>query len=257
MHQRSTLNTWKDLAVQAFTVLLLGQNQASSRASHGFMGRGCNIIGTGHRRGMDTCCHQPGNMGHIHHKEGINLISYCAKCLKINKTGIGTGTSHNHSGPVFMSDTLHFLHVDHACFLINSIRYEIEKLSREVDWTTMGEVSTMGEIHAQHLVAGVQCGKINSHICLAAGMGLNISIFRLKQFPGSVDCQIFYNIGIITTAIIALTGIPFGILIGEDRTLRLKYCLTDDIFRSNKFKIVALTIQFISYSSVDLGIKAF
>src|SRR5210317_1161696 len=182
---------------------------------------------------MDTCSYQSGNMSHIHHEEGTNLVGNYTKSLKINNPGISTGTSHNHSGPVFMSDTLHFLHIDHACFPVNSIRDKIIKLSGKINRTAVGEMSAMGKVHAQYLIAGIQCGKINCHICLTPGMGLDISILCLKQVPGALDCEIFYNICIITAAIIALTGIPFSILVGEDRTLRLKDRLTDDIFRGN------------------------
>jgi hypothetical protein len=47
-------------------------------------------------------------------------------------------------------------------------------------------------------------------------MGLDISVFGMKQFLGPVNGQVFDSVCIITAAIIAFAGVALGILVGEN-----------------------------------------
>ncbi len=41
-------------------------------------------------------------------------------------------------------------------------------------------MAAMGEVHGQHFVAGFEEGKINGHVRAAAGVGLDIGVFRAE-----------------------------------------------------------------------------
>ena len=115
-----------------------------------------------------------------------------------------------------MGDPLHIVHVDTFTLSVDPIGNEIKKLPGKIDRTAMGQMPTMGKIHTEHLVAWFKRGEIDCHICLAAGMRLDIGVFGAKEFLGPVDGEILHRIGILTTTIITLGRIAFGIFVGEN-----------------------------------------
>ena len=61
--------------------------------------------------------------------------------------------------------------------------------------------------------AGMQLGGCDAYVNLAGGMRLDINILTSKQFFCSLDCQILYNINILTSTIITFSRISFCIFI--------------------------------------------
>src|SRR5262249_29369208 len=61
----------------------------------------------------------------------------------------------------------------------------------------------------------------------------------------SVAGEILDNVGELAPPVVAFTGIPLRILVGEDRTHRLKYSFADKILGSNQFKTLMLTTYFV------------
>jgi len=134
---------------------------------------------------MNASRHQTGNMSHINHKEGTNLICDLPESGKINKSRIGAGTGHNHLGLVLKGELFNLIHVDLFSITINPIRNKIKKLSGKVDPAAMGQMTTMGQIHPQNLISWFQGSKIDGHIGLRSGMWLNIGILGAEYLFGS------------------------------------------------------------------------
>ena len=79
----------------------------------------------------------------------------------------------------------------------------------------MREVTAVGEVHAEHLIAGLEHAEIDSSVGLRAGVRLHVSELGTEQFAGAVDGELLGLIDFLTTAIPALGGIAFRILVGQ------------------------------------------
>ena len=109
----------------------------------------------------------------------------------------------------------------------------------------MCEVSAVRQIHRQKGIARFeQCHK-DSHIRLGTGMGLDVDMLGPEQFFGSVSCQIFGYVDILTTAVVAATGITFGVFVGENRSDGFLNRSGSVVFRSDQLQPFLLTTHFV------------
>ena len=79
----------------------------------------------------------------------------------------------------------------------------------------MGQVSAMGQIHAQHRIAGVEHGKIDGGIGLCAAVGLHVGVLGSKEQLGAVTGQVLRHVHILAAAVIALGGIALRVFVGQ------------------------------------------
>ena len=57
-------------------------------------------------------------------------------------------------------------------------------------------MATVAQIHRQHLVAGLQHGEIDGHVGLAAGVRLDIGVFRAEKFFRAVNRELLDHVNI-------------------------------------------------------------
>jgi hypothetical protein len=58
-------------------------------------------------------------------------------------------------------------------------------------------------------------------------------MFGAEQFLGPVACQVLHHVAELTTAVVTLARISFGILVGKHRTRGLEHCFADKILRGD------------------------
>ena len=200
---------------------------------------------------MQAGRHQTGDMGHIHHEQGINFIGDPSEPGKIDDPRIGAGPGHNHFRFFGKGDALNLFHINPAGFFFYAIGDEVIKLTGKIDAAAVGQMAAMGQIHAQHLVAGLQTGEIDRHIGLTAGMGLHIGVFGTKEFHGPGNGQRFNFVRIFAAAVIAFAGVAFRIFVGKNGALGFKHGGADDVFRGDELKLIGLALEFIADGSVN------
>ena len=71
-------------------------------------------------------------------------------------------------------------------------------------------------------------------------MGLNVGVVRAKQLLHPFPGQVLRQVDKFATTVITLSGIAFGILVGQYRTLRLHHPGAGIVFRSDKLYVVFL-----------------
>ena len=49
-------------------------------------------------------------------------------------------------------------------------------------------------------------------------MGLYVGIITAKQLLGPFNCQIFHHVHTFAAAIVPLSGVAFGVLVGQNRS---------------------------------------
>ena len=75
-------------------------------------------------------------------------------------------------------------------------------------------------------------------------MGLDVGILGSEELLDAVDCKVFNLVDYLTSAVIALAGITFGILVCETRAHGAHHFVADIVFRSNQLDTVFLATVF-------------
>ena len=110
----------------------------------------------------------------------------------------------------------------------------------------MCQVTTSRQRHAQNGIARLEHRQEYSLIRLCTGMRLHIDEGSAKQFLCPFNGQRFDNIDMLTPAIIAASGIAFGVFVCEDGSLRFHHRRADNVFRSNHLDLVLLANQLVT-----------
>lgn len=79
----------------------------------------------------------------------------------------------------------------------------------------MRQVSSVGKVESEEFVARFQCGHEDRHIGLCSGVRLHIGIFGTEYLLDTFDGELFGTIHNLTSAVVAVSGIAFGVLVGE------------------------------------------
>ena len=191
---------------------------------------------------MKTCGDKTGYVRHVNHKYRADLLSNLRDALEVDNSCISGRTGNNH------------LRLDGFCLLkklviiketvfVNAVGFEIVKNSACVHGGAVGEMSAFGKRHSENGVTGLKERRINGKICLRAGMRLNVGILCAEKLLGSFDCDVFHNINIFTAAVISLSGIAFGVFVGQHTAHGRHHGRGNNVFRSDEFKLVALTVK--------------
>ena len=112
----------------------------------------------------------------------------------------------------------------------------------------------MGQVQSEDRVARMNHRHVGGSIGLRAGVRLHIGVLGAKELLGAVARQIFDDVGVFATAVIALARIALGIFVGEDRSGRLEHGLADEIFRGDHLQAFMLAANLMVDGGGDLRI---
>ena len=111
-----------------------------------------------------------------------------------------------------------------------------------------------GEVETHERVARLQQREEHRLVRLAAGIRLHIGELAVDKLLDALDRQRLDDIDKFAAAIIAPARIALGIFVGQDRTLRLKHGLRDDVLGGDQLDLVLLTAKLLVDRGRDLGI---
>ena len=97
--------------------------------------------------------------------------------------------------------------------------------------------------HAQDGVAILAEGLVDSVVCLCAGMGLNICMFRTKELFDTITGKIFNLVNAFTTAVVTLSGVAFCIFVGEMAAHCRHNGGRDEVLRGDKLDVASLSAE--------------
>ena len=104
----------------------------------------------------------------------------------------------------------------HLVFLAHAVGDHLVGLAGEIQLVAVREVAAMRQVHAQDGVAGLQHGGIRGLIGLRARVRLHVGVLGAEQLLGAIAGQVLDDVGELAAAVVALAGIAFGVLVGED-----------------------------------------
>ena len=108
----------------------------------------------------------------------------------------------------------------------------------------MAEVTAVRQVQSEEFVAWFHRCHKHSHICLCARMRLHVGILGAEDFLHALDGKRFRLIDHLTSAIVAVAGIAFCILVCEARPHGAHHLVADKVFRGNQLYAFLLALMF-------------
>jgi hypothetical protein len=131
----------------------------------------------------------------------------------------------------------------------------IEPLAAEIDGGTVCQVTAVGEVHAQDPIPDVEHGNIGGHVCLRAGMGLDIDVLGTREERESALLgEPLDLVDELATAVITLAGQSLGVLVRQPRALRLEHGAEGIVLAGDELDLPALALAFADHRRPKLGI---
>ncbi len=151
------------------------------------------------------------------------------------------------------SQALDFVVVDHAVG-IDTVLNGVVQLARGRNTGAVGQVTTVSQAHAQNGVAALQQGQVDRRVGLRTRMWLDVGVISAEQLLGAVDGQLFDNVDVLATTVVALAWIAFGVLVGQGRALSFHDGRTGVVFRGNQLDVFFLTQSFLLHGGKQIGV---
>ena len=113
----------------------------------------------------------------------------------------------------------------------------------------------MVQVHPQHRVAFLQDGFIDGDVGLRARVGLDVGVLGAEELLGALACQRLDHVGVLAAAVVAASGVAFGVLVGKDRAGGFQHRLAGEVFRGDQLQGFDLAADFVLHRLVHIGIN--
>ncbi len=85
-------------------------------------------------------------------------------------------------------------------------------------------------------------------------MWLDVGVFCAEQLTGSIPCQVFDDIDIFAAAVVASSGVAFGVFVGEYGTGGFHDSGAGVVFGGDEFEAVDLSAAFVGEGGPELRV---
>ena len=247
MHQRPALHAGEDGGVELLgDLLVVGEDRAAARPAQGLVRGRRDDVGMREWARMHAAGHKAGEMRHVDHQVGADIVGDLAEAAEIDDARIGGAAGDDHFRPMLFGEPLDFVHVDQVIVPPHAIRRRLEPAPGQVDRRAMRQMTAGGKIEPHEGVARLHERHEHFGIGRRAGMRLHVGEAAAEQFRDPLNGEPLDNVDELAAAVIALARQAFGIFVGQHRALRLKHRATDDIFRRDQLDLVALAPEFLA-----------
>ena len=149
----------------------------------------------------------------------------------------------------------HLVHVDEEGVGLHSIGRGVIDLAREVELHSVGEVSTVGQFEAENGVTRLREGVKHCGTGTGTRVWLNVGVCGAEELFGPLDGEVLGDIYKFASAVVALSGVTLGILVGQDAALGFKDCVRNKVLTGNHFQCSTLATQFLVEDILDFWIN--
>jgi hypothetical protein len=200
-------------------------------------------VGVRQRIGIDAAGDQARIVGHIDHQIGAHAVGDLAEAGKVDVAAVGAGAGQDQLRLLLLRHLGHVVVVDQAVGLAHLVGHGPEPLAGLVGGRAVGQVAAGRQIHAQEGVARRQQGLEDRLVGLGPRVRLDVGEGAAEQLFGAVAGQILGHVDIFAAAIVAAARIALGVFVGQDRALRLKHRLRNDVLGGDQLDLLLLTAQ--------------
>ena len=244
MHQRAALHAGEHRRIELLRQLLVvGEDRAAARAAQRLVRGRRHDMRMRERARMRAAGHEAGEMRHVDHEIGADLVGDLAEAAEIDDARIGRAAGDDDFRLVLLGEPLDLVHVDEVVVAAHAIGHDLEPVAGHVDRRAVGEMAAGGEVEPHEGVARLHQRHEHFGIGRGAGMRLHIGKRAAEQFGHALDRQPLGDIDELAAAVIALARQAFGIFVGQHRALRLEHGAADDVLRRDQLDLVALAAK--------------
>ena len=254
LHERPSLNAGEDLSINLLGILFLAEDEAGTGSTETLM-RGCRDK-VGDRNGilMDTTCNEACDVRHINEEVGSDGVGNLTESHKVDLARVGGSAGREHLRANFLGLLGKGIIVDTAIVLRDAVVGDLVELAGEVGLVSVGEVTTMRQIHGEDFIAGLEDAEVDGHVGLATAVGLNVGMLGSEKLLGTFDRESLDDIDMLTPAIPAASWITLGVLVGEAGALGLHDGLAGEVLRGDELDVLELAMMFGRDGGRDLRI---
>ena len=121
----------------------------------------------------------------------------------------------------FQGHSAHFVEVDGSCPVRPGlVADEVEELSHMRDRSAMGQVPSVGEVHAQDRISRFHKGQVHRLIHGRAGERLHIGVLGAEEPAGALAGGVLDPVREGLPGVVPAAGVALAVLVGQARAHR-------------------------------------
>ncbi|MNJ23922.1 hypothetical protein D3C77_183230 [compost metagenome] len=183
-------------------------------------------------------------MGHVDEQVGADLVGDLAKAREVQGLGVGREAGDDHLRLALDGQALDFVVVDQPRGGVDAVLHRVVQLARGRHLSAVGQVTAMGQAHAQNGIAGLQQGQVHGAVGRRARVRLDVGVVGAEQLLGTINGQLLNFIHMLTTAVVALARIAFSVFVGQAAALGLHDTLAGVVLRGDQLNVIFLALLF-------------
>src|SRR5436190_7202359 len=151
--QWSTLNAWKELAVNFLRVFLLTKNQSTTRAPQRLVRGTGHIISHRHRRRMQTGGDWTGDVRDVGKYTRANSCRNLTDSLEVDNARIGGSSTDDQPRLVLFGNSLQLVVIDRLSLARNTVISDLITDAGKVHRVSVRQMPAVRKVHAKDLIA--------------------------------------------------------------------------------------------------------
>ena len=155
------------------------------------------------------------DMRHVDHEVSADGIGDLTEALEIDRAAVSGCAGDDQLRSAFFRDALAGVIVDEAV-LVDTVGNRMEIAAGDIGRRTVGQVTALVKAHTHEGVARLKERIEDRKVGLRAGVRLNVRIGAAKEFHRTVSGKVFDHVDIFAAAVVAVTGVAFGVLVGQN-----------------------------------------
>ena len=152
-------------------------------------------------------------MRHVNHQDSTHLISNLAHAGIVPLAAVSRTATDDELRFVLKSELFHFIIIHASCLFLQVITDRLVDNAAGVDEGAVAEVAAMVEVQAHEGIARIEASQEDGRVSLSARVRLHVSILGSEKLADAVDSELLNFVHHLTSAIIALARITFGIFV--------------------------------------------
>ena len=186
---------------------------------------------------------QTGEMGHVDHEDGVDLIGDGAEAGEVDMARIGRAAGDDQARAMLLRERLDLLEVDAIVVAANAILDGVEPFARHRRLGAVGEVAAGVQRHSENGVARLGQSQHHRSVRLSAAVRLDVDEPAAEQLLRPLDRQSLDRVRRRATLIVTAARIALSIFVGEHRALRLEHRPGHDILRGDQLDLILLPVE--------------
>jgi hypothetical protein len=233
-----------DLALEV-ALIAAEEDNAGAGATEGLVGGGGDDIGEVEGVSNLLSSDEAGEMSHVAHEEGTDLVGDVTELLVVPITGVSGAAADDDLGTEQHGGLTELDEVDEAGSGVDAVRkrLEVDRGGRDLfgrSVEAVSEVSARRKVKAHNTVVRVQESGVNLEVSGRAGVRLNVDTPSLLiETKGSESTLLAHSLNLVNklvTTIVTLARITLRVLVGEAGAKTLHNSTRGEVLEDAKFE---------------------